>query len=112
MAVASLQPGPSATRAIAGRNSRCPLAPAAEKTPITRPRCRTNQRLATIAPKTRASEPVPTPMAKPHSSHSCQASVITSVSPEPTATSSSDAATTRRIPKRSISAAAKGAVSP
>ena len=112
IAEAYRQPGPSATRAIAGRNSRCPLAPAAEKIPITRPRCRTNQRLATIAPKTRAIAPVPTPTASPQSSHSCQAWVMTSVRPEPIATSVSEATTTRRMPKRSISAAANGAVTP
>ena len=68
---AQRQPGPSASLAMAGRNTSCPVELAAEKTPTTRPRCRTNQRLATIAPKTSASEPVPTPTAKPHSSQSC-----------------------------------------
>ena len=97
---------------MAGRNTSWPVELAAEKTPITTPRCRTNQRFATIAPKTSASDPVPMPTAKPHSSHSCQAEVITSVSPEPTATSASDAAATRRTPNRSISAAANGAVRP
>ena len=106
------QPGPSASCAIAGRNTSWPVELAAEKTPTTTPRCRTNQRLATIAPKTRASEPVPMPTAKPHNSHSCQALVITRVSPEPTATRASAAATTRRTPKRSIRAAANGAVRP
>ena len=85
---------------------------AAENTPITRPRCRKNHRLATTAPNTRASEPVPMPTANPHSSHSCQALFITRVRPEPTATRASAAATTRRTPKRSMSAAANGAVSP
>ena len=37
---------------------------------------------------------------------------MNTVSPLPAATSSSAAATTRRMPKRSISAAANGAVSP
>ena len=75
------QPGPSASCAIAGRNTSWPVELAAEKTPTTTPRCRTNHRLATIAPKTSASEPVPMPTAKPHSSHSCQAPFITSVRP-------------------------------
>ena len=109
---AQRQPGPSARWAIAGRNTSWPVELAAEKTPTTTPRCLTNQRLAMIAPKTRASDPVPTPIAKPHSSHSCQASVITRVSPDPTATRSNEAATTRRTPNLSISAAAKGAVRP
>ena len=109
---AQRQPGPSARCAIAGRNTSCPVELAAENTPITMPRCRTNQRLATIAPNTRASEPVPIPTANPHSSHSCQAWVITRVSPAPAATRTRLAATTRRTPKRSISAAANGAVRP
>ena len=85
---------------------------AAEKTPMTTPRFLTNQRFATIAPNTRASEPVPMPTAKPQSSQSCQAEVITRVSPEPTATSASAADATRRTPNFSISAAANGAVRP
>jgi hypothetical protein len=97
---------------MAGRKTSWPVELAAEKTPMTRPRCRTNQRFATTAPKTRASEPVPIPTAKPHSSHSCQALVMTRVRPEPTATRASAAATTRRTPKRCMSAAANGAVRP
>ena len=52
------------------------------------------------------------PTAKPHSSHSCHGAVITSVSPEPSGDQGERPATTRRTPNRSISAAAKGAVSP
>ena len=85
---------------------------AAEKIPVTRPRCRTNHRLATIAPNTSAIAPVPTPTGTPQRNHSCQASVITRVSPAPSETSASASATTRRTPNRSISAAANGAVSP
>ena len=84
----------------------------AEKIPVTRPRCRTNQRLATIAPNTRAIAPVPTPTGTPQRNHSCHASVITMVRPAPSETITSAAATTRRTPNRSISAAANGAVSP
>ena len=106
------QPGPSASCAMAGRKTSWPVELAAEKTPMTTPRWRTNQRFATIAPNTSAREPVPTPTANPHSSQSCQAEVMTRVSPEPAATSSSAAATTRRRPNLSIRAAANGAVSP
>ena len=97
---------------MAGRKTSWPVELAAEKTPITTPRCLTNQRLATIAPNTSASAPVPMPTAKPHSSHSCHGLVITRVRPLPTATRASEAATTRRTPNRSISAAANGAVRP
>ncbi len=96
-----------------GRNTSCPAAPAAENTPVTSPRRdSTNQRLATSAPSTRAIAPVPTPTATPHSTQSCQAAVITTVSPEPRATRTRADATTRRMPNRSISAAANGAVRP
>ena len=111
-AAAQRQPGPSARLAMAGRKISWPVELAAEKTPITTPRFFTNQRLATTAPKTSASEPVPMPIANPHSSQSCHGLVITSVRPLPSATRVRDAATTRRMPKRSISAAAKGAVRP
>ena len=50
---------------------------------MTRPRCRTNQRLATIAPNTRAIAPVPTPIGMPQRNHSCHAEVITRVRPAP-----------------------------
>ena len=85
---------------------------AAEKSPVTSPRCFTNHRLATIAPKTSAIAPVPTPIGMPQRNHSCHAEVITRVSPAPAATMVSAIATTRRMPSRSIRAAAKGAVSP
>ena len=49
---------------------------------------------------------------RPSSRISCQARVMKTVSPLPAATSTSATATTRRMPKRSISAAANGAVSP
>ena len=111
-AAAKRHPGPAARAAIAGRKTSWPVELAALKTPTTTPRWRTNQRLAMIAPNTRASDPVPTPTAKPQSSHSCHGLVITRVRPEPTATRASATATTRRTPKRSMRAAAKGAVSP
>ncbi len=80
--------------------------------PLTRPRRSVNQRLVTVAAKARAIEPLPRPTSRPQHSHSCQAAVIHTVRPEPTAITVSATATTRRMPKRSISAAAKGAVRP
>ena len=80
--------------------------------PSTRPRRSTNQRLATVAPKTSAIEPVPTPMSTPQQATSCQLAVTYVLSPLPEAMSSSAAVTTRRMPNRSMSAAANGAVSP
>ena len=68
-AARSRRPGPRRTasrgrrrgRRSTGRNTSWPVELAALNTPMTTPRWRTNQRLATIAPKTRASEPVPMP---------------------------------------------------
>ena len=109
---AARHPGPAASATITGRNTSCPVALAAEKIPVTSPRCRSNQRLATIAPNTSAIDPVPAPMATPQSSHSCHADVISVVSPLAIPTTARAMATTRRMPNRSISAAAKGAVRP
>jgi hypothetical protein len=66
----------------------------------------------TVATSASAIDPVPTPTSTPHSSTSCQVEVMNTVRPLPAATTSSAAVTTRRMPNRSISAAANGAVSP
>jgi hypothetical protein len=80
--------------------------------PLTRPRRSVNQRLVTVAAKASAIEPEPRPTSRPQHSSSCQAAVIHTVRPEPIAITVKATATTLRMPKRSISAAAKGAVSP
>ena len=80
--------------------------------PVTRPRRATNQRLAMVAAKTMAIEPVPSPISTPQVSTSCQPDVTKIVSPLPAATSSRAKLVTWRMPKRSISAAANGAISP
>ena len=58
--------------AITGRKISWPVALAAVRMPITRPRRATNQRLAMVAAKTRAIEPVPRPISTPQVSTSCQ----------------------------------------
>ena len=80
--------------------------------PVTRPRCFTNQRCATVAANTRAIDPVPSPISTPQVRTSCQLARTKMLSPEPSAISTSALLVTRRRPNRSISAAAKGAVSP
>ena len=109
------QPGPvgERPRCRGGRRAGRPRRPR-RRCPVTRPRwASTNQRFATIAPRTSAIAPVPTPTATPHSSHSCQACGHQRWSgrcrPRRAA---APGATTRRMPKRSIRAAANGAVSP
>ncbi len=81
-------------------------------TPVTSPRCLTNQRPVMVATNASAIDPVPRPTRTPHSRTSCQLAVMNTVSPLPHATSSSARLTTRRTPKRVINAAANGAVSP
>ncbi len=80
--------------------------------PVTRPRRRSNQRLAVIAASGTATAPVLDPITRPHSTYSCHGWVMTVVSAEPIATMISAAAHTRRTPKRSITAAANGAPRP
>lgn len=79
---------------------------------MTSPRRRTNQRCAMVAANTSAIEPVPSPMRSPQKTRSCHDAVMSTLPPAPSATSVSAAATTWRMPKRSMSAAANGAVRP
>jgi hypothetical protein len=109
---AARHPASAAVRAITGRKTSCPVAFAAEKMPVTSPRCVWNQRFATTAPSTSAIAPVPTPMSSPHSSQSCHGSVMSIVSPLAAPTTTSAHITVRRTPQRSMTAAANGAVRP
>ena len=91
---------------------RFPAALAAVKIPITKPFRFINQRLATDAAKTRAIAPVPPPTMSPQRTAKCQGCEMYWVHHAPLPTIVSAHITTLRIPKRSMSAAAKGAVSP
>ena len=99
-------------QATSGRNTSCPVAPPAVRIPDTSPRRATNQRPVTVATSDSAIDPVPRPTSTPQSRTSCQLAVMKTVRPLPSAVSSSAQTTTRRMPNRSISAAAKGAVRP
>ena len=79
---------------------------------MTRPRRATNHRLAMVAAKTMAIEPVPSPISRPQVSASCQPWLTKMVSPLPAATRTRAKQVTWRMPKRSISAAANGAIRP
>jgi hypothetical protein len=68
---ATRQPVCVATTATTGRKISWPVALPAVRMPVTSPRWRTNQRWATVAAKTRAMEPVPSPISTPHVSTSC-----------------------------------------
>jgi hypothetical protein len=81
-------------------------------TPETSPRRATNHRPVTVATSASAIEPVPSPTSTPQHSTSCQLAVMNTVRPLPAATTTSATVTTERMPKRSISAAANGAVRP
>ena len=95
-----------------GRKISWPVAPAAVSAPNTSPRRRTNQRLATVAASTEAIVPAPRPTTTPQSRKSCQGEVMKTVSKDPPEIRTRAPTTTRRRPKRSISAAAKGPVRP
>ena len=82
------------------------------RTPITAPRREENQRLTTVAPSTMAVVPVPRPTSTPQVSSSCQLERICEVRATPAQISASEASTVRRIPKRSINAAANGPTRP
>lgn len=79
---------------------------------MTSPRRSVNQRPVTVAAKASAIEPLPRPTITPQRRTSCQLVVMKTVRPAPVAITVRAAATTRRMPKRSIRAAANGAVSP
>jgi hypothetical protein len=109
---AARHPRASTITASSGRNTSCPVAQAAPRMPRTSPRRATNQRFATIAPKTSATEPRRRADDQPHSTDSCQGAFITVVSRQPAAMSSSAPTAVRRTPTRSSSAAANGAATP
>lgn len=62
---AGRQPWSLTIQAQSGRKTSWPEAPAAVRTPVTRPRRATNQRLVTVAEKASAIEPVPRPTSRP-----------------------------------------------
>lgn len=109
---AGRQPTSCARAATGGRKISCPVAEPAVRTPMTSPLRATNHRLATVAARTRAIDPVPVPMSTPQKMCSCQDAVISVLPPAPSATRVSAPAMICRMPKRSIRAAAKGATSP
>jgi hypothetical protein len=68
--------------------------------------------VATVAAKLIAIEPVPAPTSTPQHRISSQLVLMNTVPPAPSATTNSAVAETRRMPNRSISAAANGANRP
>ena len=105
-------PNRSVSSASSGRKTSCPVAVLAVSMPTTRPRRWTNQRVATVAPSTRAVIPVPRPTTIPHSRMSCHTSVIASEPTSPAMMNSRAALTTRLMPKRFMNAAANGPIRP
>jgi len=69
---AARQPSLVVAFASHGRNTSCPVAVLAVRTPITSPRRAVNQRFATAAPSTVAASPDPAPTTNPHSTTNCQ----------------------------------------
>lgn len=106
------QPCCSTSQASSGMKTRLPAAPAAVSTPVTRPWRAANQRPETVVANAPAIEPEPRPTRTPQQSTSCQLCVISMVSPAPVDIVSRALTTISRTPKRSIRAAANGAVRP
>ena len=97
---------------MSGRKMSCPVALPAVRMPLTSPRRWTYHRLEIVATKVIDIEPVPAPTTMPHRSMSCHGAFMKIVSPLPRARAINANVTTRRTPKRSMSAAAKGEMSP
>jgi len=89
-----------------------PVAELAVSSPITNPRRVENQRVAMVAPSTRAVRPVPNPTTMPHSRMSSQTRVMRRDRASPLPISASDDNVTLRTPNRLISAAANGPIRP
>ena len=70
------QPSDSVTKASNGINKSCPALVAAPNNPCTRPRWATNQRVATAAPSTPPTIPVPIPLRAPQVNAKPNSSVI------------------------------------
>ena len=68
------QPAATARAVRNGKKMSWPALVLAPKIPMTRPRSFTNQRVATVGPRTLATSPVPRPDSRPNSSVSCQIS--------------------------------------
>ena len=109
---AARQPWAAPMSARRGTNKSCPALVAAPKMPCTKPRRATNQRMATAAPRTPPTTPVPSPLTAPHQ----RAKVISLVTVVPTAALS--AISTRpmmavlRVPMRLMSEPTNGPASP
>ncbi len=106
------QPGFWASAAINGRNTNCPAALPAVRMPMTRPRLLANQVLAMVAANTRAMEPVPRPISSPQVSRICQDWFTKTVNADPSPMRHRASEVTFLMPKRSMRAAANGAVKP
>ena len=76
------------------------------------PRCVRNQRVATVAPRTPPTAPVPTPTMRPQNRNSCHSWVIHSIGRSPAAINAQPAIASRRGPNRSIRPPASGAAKP
>ncbi|MNY17241.1 hypothetical protein D3C86_1505470 [compost metagenome] len=95
-----------------GRKTRVPLAVLAVSRPIIRPRCLVNQRFTIVAPSTDATAPELKPENTPQLISKCQGSVMYALTALEADIRISAVISTRRKPKRSIAAAAKGPTSP
>ena len=105
--------GRSTSQASTGRKTSWPVASPAVRMPVTRPAARHEPAVGDRRDEgQRHRAGAEADQQRPSRGSAARAAVMKTVSPLPTATISSATATTGRMPKRSISAAAKGAISP
>jgi hypothetical protein len=98
--------------ASAGRKISEPVAKLAVRMPIISPRLLANQRLTMIEPSTSDMHPQPSPVSTPQVRMNCHGSVMNQLAAVEAETSTSAVTSTRRMPKRCISAAENGPTSP
>ena len=104
----SRQPAVTASAVSNGKKMSCPVLVLAPRIPVTRPRFRTNQRVATVGPRTLATRPVPSPDSSPNSSVSCQISRTRLVARSAMPVTTRLISTTARTPTRAMSQPLKG----
>src|SRR5690349_18690772 len=95
-----------------GRKTKVPVEVEAAKSPITKPRLVTNQRLTMVADRTLVMQPEPMPDTTPQVRINCQLSVMNRLAADDRLIIAKAVITVARMPKRCMAAAAKGPVNP
>ena len=102
----------TASAVSSGKKISWPVLLLAPRMPVTRPRWRTNQRVATVGPRTLATSPVPIPEIRPKTTVSCQISRTRLVANSDRLVTTRLIRTTLRTPIRPMSQPLSGPLSP